>query len=679
MVKKIFKILFLIIFMFTFTVVDLKVNPNVEVNAQEQKWGIYDCYIEDISAKSYTGKVIKPNPVIIDGDRRLLLNKDYKLTYKNNKNLGTATVTIKGIGKYTGTISKKFSIVVSKPNKVRLSTYDTSSITIKWDKPSGSINGYAVYYSDNINGTYKKVFTTKTSFKASKLKSGKTYYFKVRAFKTIKGSKKYSTYSDTLIVSTKLSTPVVSLSKYNNSIDIDYNKVSGATGYEIYYSTNNSSYTKLVDTTRNYYTLNNLDYNKNYYFKVRAYKVYDNKVVYSNYSKVVKESISLRAPTIKLSSGYDYVNLSWNYISDAKAYEIYRSNSLNGTYKLIGATIYNYFEDEDLDSNKKYYYKVRAYNNNYYGPFSSVKSTTTDLYLDTPVISLTSGTNNIKISWNKVVNASKYQVYRSTSLNGTYTKIATTSSTSYNNTGLSKNKTYYYKVRAYTTTADGKTKYSSYSTIKYIKTLSNVKNITTNINFSGIFSKSINLNTNYTQKVNESITVNNSNNNYLSINMNVNSDGAYNALVQIVDPYEDVTFLVPYKGYNKTSYNLGYTFRYTGTYRLYVKLYDNGIYKEYTLYINIKNNNIYNPKFDITYNTDYEYNRLDIYYTSTNKYLSYKAYVYDTNDYYYQDVILGVNNNKSTIYYTNGKYYKIRVEASDSYGNKLTKYLTIQK
>ncbi|MGN0550517.1 MAG: Ig-like domain-containing protein [Acutalibacteraceae bacterium] len=72
------------------------------------------------------------------------------------------------------------------------------------------------------------------------------------------------------------------------------------------------------------------------------------------------------------------------------------------------------------------------------------------------------------ISWSKQTGAKGYMIYRSTSKNGTYTKIKTTTSTKYTNTGLKKGKTYYYKVRAYVTI--GNMNYLSPSTsVKGIK------------------------------------------------------------------------------------------------------------------------------------------------------------------------------------------------------------------
>lgn len=59
-----------------------------------------------------------------------------------------------------------------------------------------------------------------------------------------------------------------------------------------------------------------------------------------------------------------------------------------------------------------------------------------------------SGTSNVKLTWSKVKNSSKYTIYRATSKSGKYTKVGTTKSTSYTDKKTSRGKTYYYKVVA---------------------------------------------------------------------------------------------------------------------------------------------------------------------------------------------------------------------------------------
>ena len=76
-----------------------------------------------------------------------------------------------------------------------------------------------------------------------------------------------------------------------------------------------------------------------------------------------------------------------------------------------------------------------------------------------------------KLSWKKVAGADGYEVYRSNAAKGKFKKIATSNSgksVSYTNKKLSKNKTYYYKVRAYKN-VKGKKVYGEYSKVVKVK------------------------------------------------------------------------------------------------------------------------------------------------------------------------------------------------------------------
>ena len=59
---------------------------------------------------TYNGKAKKPAVTVKLGKTTLKKNTDYTVSYKNNKNIGKATVTIKGKGKYTGSLSKTYTI-----------------------------------------------------------------------------------------------------------------------------------------------------------------------------------------------------------------------------------------------------------------------------------------------------------------------------------------------------------------------------------------------------------------------------------------------------------------------------------------------------------------------------------------------------------------------------------------
>ena len=72
-------------------------------------------------------------------------------------------------------------------------TAASKKATLKWNKVTGA-TGYVVYMK-NSDGSYKKLGSTKsTSYTKKSLKSGKKYYFRVRAYKTVEGKNIYGGY-----------------------------------------------------------------------------------------------------------------------------------------------------------------------------------------------------------------------------------------------------------------------------------------------------------------------------------------------------------------------------------------------------------------------------------------------------------------------------------------------------
>ena len=74
------------------------------------KASIAKAKVSKIGAKKQTGKEITPKPTVTLGGKKLKLNTDYTLSYKNNKRIGTATVKVTGKGNYSGTVSTTFKI-----------------------------------------------------------------------------------------------------------------------------------------------------------------------------------------------------------------------------------------------------------------------------------------------------------------------------------------------------------------------------------------------------------------------------------------------------------------------------------------------------------------------------------------------------------------------------------------
>ncbi len=88
-----------------------------------------DASISGIENKVYTGSALTQNPIVKNGSKRLVEGTDYTVSYKNNVNVGTATVIITGQGNYTGSMNKTFTI----------SAKNMSSLTISGIKDVGCI------------------------------------------------------------------------------------------------------------------------------------------------------------------------------------------------------------------------------------------------------------------------------------------------------------------------------------------------------------------------------------------------------------------------------------------------------------------------------------------------------------------------------------------------------------
>lgn len=159
----------------------------------------------DYTNKAYTGKELKPAVTVKDGSTKLS-SGNYTVTYKNNTKIGKATVTVKGKGNYSGTVTKTFKIV---PKAVKLSSLKSSKkaqMTAKWAKGS-NITGYQVQYStkSDFSGAKSASITkAKTVSKTlTKLSKGKKYYVRVRTYKTVDGTKFYSAWSAKKTVTVK--------------------------------------------------------------------------------------------------------------------------------------------------------------------------------------------------------------------------------------------------------------------------------------------------------------------------------------------------------------------------------------------------------------------------------------------------------------------------------------------
>lgn len=155
----------------------------------------------------YTGKSIKPSVKVIAKGKTLKEGTHYKVSYSNNKNVGRATIKITGIGTLKGSKSVNFSIL-PKGTSISSLSRATKAFTVKWKKQSTQTSGYQILYSTSSkfksgNKTVTVSSSKTTAKKITKLKAKKKYYVKVRTYKTVNGTKYYSSWSSAKAVTTK--------------------------------------------------------------------------------------------------------------------------------------------------------------------------------------------------------------------------------------------------------------------------------------------------------------------------------------------------------------------------------------------------------------------------------------------------------------------------------------------
>ena len=360
--------------------------------------------------------------------------------------------------------------------------------TLKWNAVTGAAK-YEVYRARSQSGDYIKYSTvTGTSYtNTSYIEDGNTYYYKVRALKSDGTAGAWS--SIVSVTYRAASTGTLSAPTVTGGNDaqgrptLTWKAVSGAAKYEVYRARSRSGeYIKYSTVTGTSYTNTSyIEDGNTYYYKVRALDASGTAGAWSSIVSVTYRAAStgtLSAPTV--TGGNDSQGrptLKWNAVTGAAKYEVYRARSQSGDYiKYSTVTGTSYTNTSYIENGNTYYYKVRALDaNGTAGAWSSIVSVTCRLKLTAP--SVTGGTDSQgrpTLKWNAVTGAAKYEVYRSASRSGTYTKYSTQTSTSYTNSSyLTSGTTYYYKVRALG--SDGSYgPYSSVASVTYRATSSAV-------------------------------------------------------------------------------------------------------------------------------------------------------------------------------------------------------------
>lgn len=340
------------------------------------KTGLYDMsdatdiYTADIKAENVTlkttsmvctGSKLEPAVTVTCNGRTLVKGVDYKLTYTNNVNPGTAYVTVTGIGCHKGTVKKSFTIGLNTPSLGYASNLKDGS-KISWYTVKGA-EGYYIYRK-TAGGNYKylaKVTGESSWYYVDKTaQQGVTYTYTVRAYK---GSI-LSSYESQGKTVRRLAEPVLTVSNDTNGIAVNWSSIKGASGYLVYRKlANGGSWSRIATLAGNgktSYTDTNVRNGVKYVYTVRAYygssrsSYYSGRIIYrlsQQNVRAVSSNSSGRLTLIwtkYLSASYYQVQYSlYSNMKNARTVNVSPNSTISKT--ITG-----------LAGNRTYYVRVRC-------------------------------------------------------------------------------------------------------------------------------------------------------------------------------------------------------------------------------------------------------------------------------------------------------------------------------
>ena len=251
----------------------------------------------DLSLKyttvTYTGKLQKMKVYVRDksypgeSDYLLMEDIDYKVTWKNNTNAGTATVTVTGLEPYfRGTLTKTFKILQANNSITASNVKKTQSTKAQTFSLGAAAKG-------GVKLSYKSNNKNVTVNSSGKVTVAANYTGESAITITAAATKNYKAAQKTVTLTVNPSG--TSITKCTNiktkKADIQWKKNGSATGYEVQYSTNKTFKSgvktkSITNASTIKYTAAGLTSQKTYYVRVRAYKTVGKKKLYSSWSGI---------------------------------------------------------------------------------------------------------------------------------------------------------------------------------------------------------------------------------------------------------------------------------------------------------------------------------------------------------------------------------------------------------
>ena len=371
-----------------------------------------------------------------------------------------------------GEFSDSINMTILGTPKILVAEQDgKKNVRLMWSKVN-SAAGYEVWKYDDETSQYvlhRKL--SATDMLQTKLEYDKIYRYKVRAYTTVLNEKKYSFFSDVQSVKL-LEAPVLSdvIRKDTNTVTLNWTKIVGAKGYDVYRSNESNGVYKLIKTVAAVKTSDTgLLAGRTYYYKIVPYVNLDGNRLQGAASNVKGMTI-VRAAKISQIENHSATSVSVNIkpVTGATGYKVYMDTSSKGTFNTMKKTTGTSVLFTNLTNKKRYYFKVAAYTTDDGLTSDGLVSDVTSVYFYdlakpsfTAIVQPTE--TSVTLSWGKVSGATEYRLFRSEEKYGEYTRVKTVTERSSTHKGLTAGKTYYYKLRACKTIDTGEITYGVFS------------------------------------------------------------------------------------------------------------------------------------------------------------------------------------------------------------------------
>ena len=336
----------------------------------------------------------------------------------------------------------KIQATPAKTENLKLKKASLNSISLSWSKVKEA-NSYYIEISTDKSKWDTLGSVSKTNATITNLKTGKAYYFRVRAYNN-GGYGKYSS----ILKAGPAPDQVTGLKLKNiteTTITVKWSKAKGAKSYKIFLKENNGSYFEYGTSNTTSYTIKNLEQKTTYSIKIKAENAYG----------IGKASSGVKAKTLfKQVKGLQTEKLSstgfvlkWTAEKSIQKYIVYILNDKTGKYTSIGSTKTNEFNVTDLEPGITYSFRVRAYTGSEYCTFSDIITVQT---LPEEVEGLkyySLKTDSVKLKWYGTDGAESYMVFQNINGEG-WVKVAETTACTIKISDLNEGCTYAFRVRA---------------------------------------------------------------------------------------------------------------------------------------------------------------------------------------------------------------------------------------